>query len=181
MTTWRKPAFAIFGTLAQKTNTTIISPLRPSLSFFYVSLLSKRFLPFLRCSTLALSLANLSMTLIPCTSAWRFGPAKGSALTSFFPGGLGLGCSKWVWDPLSNLGHRGFLELSFSDPISTAFSFQQNRGDLSLFSPPTTMVLIRSTGKFNMESSNSTPQTETKNSSTQPSVDHFYLHQFVLL
>jgi len=80
-----------------------------------------------------------------------FRTAKGSAFTSFFPGGLGLGCSKWVWNPLSNLGHRGFLEISFSDPISTGCNFQQNGGDLSQFSPPKTMVLIRSTGKFNME------------------------------
>ena len=68
-----------------------------------------------------------------------------SALTSFSQGGQGLGCSKWVWDPLSNLGHRGFLELSFSDPISTGFNFQQHGGDLSQFFLPKTMVLIRST------------------------------------
>lgn len=104
LTTWRKPAFAIFGTveLLRKKLIQLSSHhfdhhsdiLRLAVSAFR---LSKRFPPFLRCSTLALSLANLSMTLIPCTSAWRFGTRETFRVDLFLGGG-------WVWNPPSGFG-----------------------------------------------------------------------------
>lgn len=167
LTTWRKPAFAIFGTLAQKLIQliTIISPLRPSLRYFTF-----------RCFSL-----SLVKTFPAISEMYHFGIVLGKLVDDFnslhvrlafrtretfvdlfFPGGLGLKSSKWVWDPLSNLDHRGFLEISFSDPISMASNFQQDGGDLSQFSPPKTMVLIRSTASSTWKAQIQQPKLKLK-------------------